>query len=258
MLETGEGRANMPVGTIMAMLEEKSVVMSAVHKRLHEAMSQELTMLRELFVECPEALSEVLPAPRRQWAAEEFRDLELVPASDPNVPSQVHRVMLATALATLAGMPQFAPLLDIKDLLQRVLRMVGISDSDKLVHDAAPQQDPAAGAQAAAAQMAQAKTQQTQIATAQKEQDSQRKAAAAVVDAQQKQREQVLDAQNDAANRASEEKIAAIREETARLGLASKEAQANRELAMTHAHHQDDVATTQQATQARQFGGGGF
>ena len=141
MMETGEGRANMPVGTIMAMLEEKSVVMSAVHKRLHEAMSQELTMLRELFAEHPEVVvGACWPAPRRQWAAEEFKDLELVPASDPNVPSQVHRVMLATALATISGLPQFAPLMDMKDTLEGILRRIGINDAK--VHDAAPQQDP--------------------------------------------------------------------------------------------------------------------
>lgn len=287
MLETGEGRANMPVGTIMAMLEEKSVVMGAIHKRLHEAMGQELTMLRELFAERPEALAKVLPAPRREWAAAEFQDLELVPASDPNVPSQVHRVMLATALVTLASMPAFQGRLDIKDILQRALRMIGISDSDKLVTDPPAQGDPGAAAAQAAVQKAQIDANSKTQAAQQKEQDSQRKAATSVVDTQAKARQADADAQNDAANRASQEKIALIHEETARLALASKEAQAQRavavdhakhrdELAQTHAHHQDDVeqaktsqavdhahhqddvATAQQATQARQFGGQGL
>ena len=260
MLETGEGRGNIPVGTIMAMLEEKSVVMSAVHKRLHEAMSQELSMLRELFVEHPESLTEVLPAPRRQWAAEEFKDLELVPASDPNVPSQVHRVMLATALATLSGMPQFAPLLDMKDTLERVMRMIGISDAQ--VHDAPQQSDPNAAT-------AQAALEAKKLDAQTKEQDSQRKAAAQVVKTQQDQRESEQDMQNDAANRASQEKIALIREETARMALQSKEAQAQRELSVDHAHHQDDVeqARTSQAVEhahhqddmaTRQFGGNGL
>ncbi|MFP5248655.1 MAG: hypothetical protein ACLGP3_02365, partial [Acidobacteriota bacterium] len=121
MLEVGEGRANIPVGTIMAMLEEKSVVMAAVHKRMHEAMGRELRMLRELFIEAPEGLAKVLPNPRRQWAAtQEFADLNLVPASDPNIPSQVHRIMLATALATLLGMPAAAPLLNAPDILKRI------------------------------------------------------------------------------------------------------------------------------------------
>ena len=268
MMETGEGRANVPVGTIMAMLEEKSIVMSAVHKRLHEAMGQELTMLRELFAERPESLSQVLPAPRRQWAAEEFQDLELVPASDPNVPSQVHRVMLATALVTLASMPAFQGRLYIKDILQRALRMIGISDSDKLVTDPPPQADPNAGATAAAQAALQAKTLDAQT----KEQDSQRKAATAVVDSQQKAREAAQDAQNDAQDRASDEKIAGMREQTERLRLAAEEGRAQRELAMTHAHHQDDVAQAQTsqavdhahhtdqmaAAQTRQFGGQGL
>ena len=254
MLEVGEGRANVPVGTIMAMLEEKSVVMGAVHKRLHEAMSQELSMIRELFAERPESLAEVLPAPRRQWAEVEFADLELVPASDPNVPSQVHRVMLATALVTLASMPMFQGRLDIKDILKRALRMIGISDSDKLVTDPPPQADPNAGATAAA----QAGLQAKQLDVQAKQQDSQRKAATEVVKTQQDAREQQQDATNDALDRQSQERIAAMREETERLRLGAEEQRANRELAVTHAHHQDDMVAGAQANQARQFGGNGL
>jgi len=119
-----------------------------VHKRLHEAMSQELSMVRELFVERPETLARVCPNPRRQWIeAAEFADMDLVPASDPNVPSQVHRLMLATALATLATMPAFAPRLDAGEILKRVLRMVGIGDGAELVKpEAPPQGDPGAAA----------------------------------------------------------------------------------------------------------------
>jgi hypothetical protein len=197
-LEVGEGRANTPVGTIMAMLEEKTIVMSAIHKRLHEAMRQELIMIRELFLEDPQAFTEVLDNPKRAWAARsEFTNLNLVPASDPNVPSQVHRTMLATALATLSAMPQFMPRLDLDDILKRVLRMVGISDADKIVIQPPPQ---GPGTDPGAAQ-AQAKIQTTQMNNQQKTEDSQRKAASSLVEQQQRERDSQRQAQGDAAQR---------------------------------------------------------
>ena len=232
MLEVGEGRANVPVGTIMAMLEEKSIVMSAIHKRMHAAMSQELSMIRELFLERPETLAEVCPNPKRQWrVAAEFADLDLVPASDPNVPSQVHRLMLATALATLVGMPAIAPYLDPMDILKRVLRMIGISDVDNAVREPqqqAPQIDPA---QAAATATLQAK----QLDVTAKAQENQRKAASETVTAQQKAVESQQDVVNQAADRASAERIAAMREETERLQMNAEAART----AGTLAHERD-------------------
>lgn len=268
MLEVGEGRANIPVGTIMAMLEEKSIVMSAIHKRMHTAMSQELSMLRELFMERPETLAEVCPNPKRQWAvASEFADLGLVPASDPNVPSQVHRIMLATALATLVGMPAVAPYLDPVDILKRVLRMIGISDVDNAVREPqqqAPQIDPA---QAAATAALQAK----QLDVTSKAQENQRKAATEAVTSEQKDREAQQDSVNQAADRASEERIAGMREDTERLRLGAETSKAAAELGLEHhkttldhanatadrdAQAQNAAAAVQPAN--RSFGGGVF
>jgi hypothetical protein len=269
MLEVGEGRANIPVGTIMAMLEEKSIVMSAIHKRMHAAMSQELSMLRELFAERPETLAQVCPNPKRQWAAAaEFADLDLVPASDPNVPSQVHRIMLATALATLLGMPAVAPLLDPVDILKRILRMIGISDVANAVQAPAPQAQPSDPTVTAATAALQAKTLDVQSKAA----ENQRKAAAEAVKAQQESQQTQTDAVNDAADRASQERIAAMREETERLRLGSEQQRADATLgvqaAKVAADHARGVAGLQnQATDAdvdrqvaagRTFGGGGF
>lgn len=230
MLEVGEGRANIPVGTVMAMLEEKSIVMSSIHKRMHAAMSQELSMLRELFMERPETLAMVCPNPHRQWAvAEEFADLNLVPASDPNVPSQVHRIMLATALATLLQMPTVSPLLDTVDVLKRILRIIGISDVDSTIKSpvanaAPPPPDPAVVT-------AQSNLQAKQLDVQAKAQENQRKAADEAVDAQQKSTQAAQDAVDAREDRASQERIAQMREETERMRLLAEEARANATLA---------------------------
>jgi hypothetical protein len=260
MLETGEGRAQMPVGTIMAMLEEKSVVMSAVHKRLHEAMAQELRMIRELYLEDPEALADVLPPSRAQVAPSEFANLDLVPASDPNIPSQVHRVMIATALATIATLPGMASRLDIDDLLKRVLRGIGVSDVTSLVlsQPPSPQADPAAAA-------AQAAIQAQQIKAQAQAQDTQRKAASDMVKAQQQDKDSQRDAAVQQAKIDSDQKVALIKEDTERVRLQAEEQRSQRDHALAVDQH---VATQQNAAAARQqqaqlgmqrsFGGNGL
>jgi hypothetical protein len=236
MMEVGEGRANIPVGTIMAMLEEKSIVMSAIHKRMHQAMSQELSMIRELFAERPETLVQVCPNPSRQWAvAAEFENLNLVPASDPNVPSQVHRIMLATALATLLQMPAVQPLLDVVDVLKRILRMIGISDVDNVVKEPQPQGPPPPDPAVVAAQAA---LEAKQVDAQSKKEDNQRKAAESAVEADQKSKQMTQDAQNTALDNASKERIAQIREQTERVKLDAEQSKVN----ATLGHEQDKTA----------------
>lgn len=138
MLEVGEGRTNVPVGTVMAMIEQQVQVMAGVHKRNHRSQREELRLLRELFAEDPASLSRFARlrprpggTPARQWeAAEEFMDLDLVPASDPNVPAQVHRLMMGNVLVMLAQQaPQY---FDVPEVLRTAVRLIG-ADPDKYV-----------------------------------------------------------------------------------------------------------------------------
>jgi hypothetical protein len=228
---------------------------------MHAAMSQELSMLRELFAERPETLAQVCPNPKRQWAvAAEFEDLDLVPASDPNVPSQVHRIMLATALATLLSMPAVAPMLDPVDILKRILRMIGISDVDNAIHPPAQQAAPDPTVTAANAALT-----AKQLDVQSKAAENQRKAASEAVEAQQKAGQAQQDAVNDAADRASQERIAAMREETERLRMLAEQERAEGSLnvlreknAADHARGVAGLGMQAADQQARQFGGGMF
>lgn len=133
-LEVGEGRANVPVGTIMAMIEQQTQVMGAVHKRNHTAQKEELCLLRDLFAEDPAALTKLSRNPARKWeTAAEFQDLNLSPASDPNVPAQMHRIMVNTFLMQMA---QQAPMLfgsKLPKVAKRILTSIGISNADDLL-----------------------------------------------------------------------------------------------------------------------------
>ena len=54
-IPVGEGMSNVPVGTMLAHIEQATQVMAAAHKGQHRAMDEELSMLVDLFKETPEA-----------------------------------------------------------------------------------------------------------------------------------------------------------------------------------------------------------
>lgn len=259
---TGEGRTNIPVGTIMAMIEQQTQVMAAVHKGLHRAQQEELLLLKELFIEDPEALWRCSPDPSRQWSSpDEFKDCRLVPATDPNVPSQIHRIMVATALVTLA---QNNP--DIYDKVavhKRALREVGIADVDTLVQPPQPMQ---AGADPdAMAKMSELQLKQMDLGL--KGQEQRRKAAASTIEAQQRGREIELKAKELDQTNATKQRVAGEQEQTQRLKLAhdsqnaaldrQQQGQQHREglvqqhhqsiTQLTHQHHQAEADRQQQA-----------
>lgn len=137
-ITAGEGRADVPVGTTMALIEQATKVMSAVHKRNHVSQQREFEKLRDLFRKNPQALWKFAKNPARKWqVAAEFEALNLVPASDPNIPSHTHRIMQANALVMLAA--QAPQVFNARNVAQRVLNTIGIKDSQNLLN---PPPDP--------------------------------------------------------------------------------------------------------------------
>lgn len=245
--DVGEGRSNVPVGTMLAMVEQATQVTAAVHKRLHAAQARELELLKECFSEDPESLWRLNPDPARQWrTAAEFGRLNLIPSSDPNVPAQVHRTMIALAMVTMAA--QNPDIYDRVDAHTRAWNMIGVDDTS-FIHQAAPQSpDQGAGMAAQAAlQKAQLDNQTKMAALAQKGEENQRKAANEALDAQQRDKEMVVEGQQHAAELASQERIAGVREQTERLRLAVEEQRAHREMAnqaqQAEAQRQHDMQT---------------
>jgi hypothetical protein len=97
---SGEGSTNVPVGTIMAQIEQATQTLLAVHKRQHQSQAEELSLLRELLIEQPELLR--IPDKEQKWTPDQLASMSLVPASDPNVPAHIHRIMQAWVLEMLS------------------------------------------------------------------------------------------------------------------------------------------------------------
>jgi hypothetical protein len=144
-IDVGEGRANVPVGTILAQIEQQIQVMAGAHKRNHRGQKAELRKLRDLFVENPEDLMILTRdrpingalAQRRLWdTADQFQDLNLQPASDPNVPSQSHRLLLANVRVMLAQ--QFPGIFNNPEVARAALRAMGDDAERYVIRDPAP------------------------------------------------------------------------------------------------------------------------
>lgn len=121
----GEGIQNVPVGTMLAHIEQATKLMAAAHKGMHSAQSEELQLIADLFREDPESFWRGNRKYKKFWNEKKLfvalNTCTLVPKSDPNVPSHVHRLMKAVALIQLLAIPQFAGLLSPEGVLDRVL-----------------------------------------------------------------------------------------------------------------------------------------
>jgi hypothetical protein len=199
--EVGEGRSDAPVGTTLALIDQATKIISAVHKRCHQAQQKELKLLRDLFREDPDVLirGNREPALAAQEVAAALANNDLVPASDPNTSSQMMRVQKAIAVRELAMTNP--TMYDMMAVDKRVMQMAGISDIDELFTKVPPQPmqgDPAAMLKAQAAdKTAEAKLAEAQIKAKTSEQDLMLRQQ----DAQIKAATVHLDAQNHSADR---------------------------------------------------------
>ena len=105
--QVGEGRADAPVGTTLAMIEQATKVMNSVHKRLHAAQAEEFQILVQLFKENPESFWQANRRPAKQWDEQTFlraiENVDLVPQADPNTASHSQRIMKIMALKQLVA-----------------------------------------------------------------------------------------------------------------------------------------------------------
>jgi len=108
-LQVGEGRAEAPVGTTMALIDQAVKIMNSVHKRLHASQAEEFQLIVDVFKEHPESFVEKRCRAKRSktvWDTAKFmaaaNNCELVPQADPNTASMGQRMMKIMGLFQLA------------------------------------------------------------------------------------------------------------------------------------------------------------
>jgi hypothetical protein len=141
---TAEGVQNVPVGTMLAQIEQATKVMAAAHKGMHQAQAEEIGMIVDLFRENPQDFwkSNKVCA-RDYWTEEKFLkaldDCNLVPRSDPNTPSHIHRVAKAVAYSQLIAIPQFGAIMNAQNTLERIITGALRDDPSGIVNPPQPQ-----------------------------------------------------------------------------------------------------------------------
>ena len=93
-----------PVGTTMALLEASSKFFSGIHKRLHKSQRDEFKIIAEIDYDfLPNEYPYDVPNASREIFRKDFDGaVDVIPVSDPNIPSNAHRMMLANMALQMA------------------------------------------------------------------------------------------------------------------------------------------------------------
>jgi hypothetical protein len=132
-MKVGDGNPQAPVGTTIALLEQGSRVMSAVHKRLHYAMRMEFKMLSRVLGESlPDDYPYSIEGEDASVKATDFDDrVDVLPVSDPNVFSQAQRIALAqTKLELATAAPE---LHNMNEVYRDMYEALGVRDADRIM-----------------------------------------------------------------------------------------------------------------------------
>ena len=132
-MKVGDGNQQAAVGTTIALLEQGSRVMSAVHKRLHYAMRMEFKLLAKVMSESlPPIYPYSIEGVDSAVKTEDFDDrVDVLPVSNPNVFSQAQRIALAQTKLQLAGA---APELhNMYEVYHDMYEALGVKDVDRLL-----------------------------------------------------------------------------------------------------------------------------
>lgn len=123
-----------PVGTTMALLEASSKFFSAIHKRLHKSQKEEFKLLARINYEyLPEEQEMDIPEETLIIFKQDFDGrIDVLPVSDPNIPSNAHRMMMAQMAMQLA---QSSPpgMFDMEVLNRTILQAANMPNIDKIM-----------------------------------------------------------------------------------------------------------------------------
>jgi len=143
-MAVGEGRADAPVGTTLALIDQATKVLNAVHKRMHAAQAEEFQLLARCFKENPESFWQRKSKPSYTWDEQTFLraldDCNLVPQADPNTASHTQRVMKVMALKQLQS--QNPSLYDPIAIDVEALQTIGWSNPEQFMVPASAQGRP--------------------------------------------------------------------------------------------------------------------
>lgn len=105
---TGDAPKNTPATTTLALIEQGMMVFTAIYKRIHRALKQELGLLYDINTKTlpPKVYFTVLDTPKAV-AQEDYApgDYDIIPVSDPKLASDMQKITRAQMLLELSSHP---------------------------------------------------------------------------------------------------------------------------------------------------------
>ena len=132
-----------PVGTTLALLEQSAKLYSAIHARLHAAQAHDLRLLAEINYENPpdDYPYEVVGQAEGLLKADfDLRTIDVFPVSDPNMPTEAHRVAKLNAIMGVAAQDPSAH--NMREIRMDLYRAMGVEQPEKYM---AQTQEPFSG-----------------------------------------------------------------------------------------------------------------
>ena len=129
----GEGSQANPVGTTIAMIEQGSKVMSAIHKRMHYSQRNEFRILARIITDyLPPEYPYMVAGGDRMIKQTDFDErVDIIPVSDPNIFSMAQRITLAqTQLQLAQANPQIH---NQYEAYRRMYQAMGIQNIDQIL-----------------------------------------------------------------------------------------------------------------------------
>lgn len=135
-INVGEGNAQAPVGTTLALLERSTKVLSAIHKRLHSAQKKEFDLLATIFAKSlPPVYPYAVSGGNMQIKQTDFDDrVDVFPVSNPDIFSTSQRIIMAQEMMQLVqSNPQIHGPNGTYEAYRRMYSALGVDNIDALL-----------------------------------------------------------------------------------------------------------------------------
>ena len=144
-IAVGEGNTQAPVGTTLALMEKSTKVLSAIHKRLHNAQKKEFGLLADIFAQSlPPVYPYQVSGGQNEIKQSDFDGrIDIFPVSNPDIFSTSQRIVMAQEMMQLVqSNPQIHGPGGVYEAYKRMYASLGVENIDSLLLPPPPSQPP--------------------------------------------------------------------------------------------------------------------
>ena len=135
-IAVGEGNTQAPVGTTLALMEKSTKVLSAIHKRLHNAQKKEFGLLANIFMQSlPPVYPYQVSGGQNEIKQSDFDGrIDIFPVSNPDIFSTSQRIVMAQEMMQLVqSNPQIHGPGGVHEAYKRMYASLGVDNIDSLL-----------------------------------------------------------------------------------------------------------------------------